>query len=252
MSPTRGAVASLVAKRSSLNAILHRLQTLNGVWGNRGQIRAVEFRQGSCSNLGQERNANDDPLHCSPRVRWGIAWTYERAASRCLSCKVNSGLTRFSVLLHVQDISSDEDATENVRRNAYCEEVVSRLEAYFSSFRESPLKCTSQMRDGLYCVTVIEERFSKAPSSASCSDDVDNNNLPYDGHFIVDAIVNVVEISPQAQRGENDATIEVNLEIYCHTKYGSSLVDKIRGPLPGEIGRTNRRWRRHKQKFESA
>ncbi|KAL9183339.1 hypothetical protein ACHAXT_005126 [Thalassiosira profunda] len=38
---------SLVAKRSSLDALLKKLQTLDGVWGNRGQIRTVEFRQGN-------------------------------------------------------------------------------------------------------------------------------------------------------------------------------------------------------------
>ena len=241
---------SLVAKRSSLDAILHRLQTLNGVWGNRGQIRTVEFRQGSSSNLGQKRNANDDPLHCSPRVRWGIAWTYERAASRCTSCMVTSGLISFNVSLSGQDILSDKKGKE--KDNAYCEEIVSRLKVYFSSFRESPLKCTSQIRNGLHCVTVIEERFAQTPSSASCNDDIDNDNLPYDGHFVIDAIVRVTNNSPQDQSGQHDARIEVNLEIYCHTKYGNILVDKIRGPLPGEIGRTNRRWRRRKQKFEPA
>ena len=38
--------------------------------------------------------------------------------------------------------------------------------------------------------------------------------------------------------------VQVSLEMYSHTRHGRALLDKIRGQMVGEIGRTNRRWRR--------
>jgi 23S rRNA A1618 N6-methylase RlmF len=134
---------SLIAKRSSLNAILHQLQTLDGVWGNRGQIRTVEFRQGSSTQLSQRHQMQDDPMRCSARVRWGIAWTYERAVARCSACRIGTGLTSFIVLLSENDLATSEKEDES-NAYAYCAEVISRLTTYFESFRDTPLKCTKQ------------------------------------------------------------------------------------------------------------
>ena len=239
---------SLVAKRSSLDRIFEQLQTLDGIWGNKGQIRTVEFRQGSSSHLNHDAE-QDDPMRCSPRIRWGIAWTYERAATRCSSCRISNGLTRFSVFLHQNDISSygygmtSDHETKSSEDDVYCDEIMDRLQTYFNSFQTAPLECTRQMKNGVHCVTVTED-FSL---SASTKRDDNNDNLPYDGHFIIDAAARVVKYDSKSPNDEFRAEIEVNLEIYSHTKRGNLLVDKIRSPMPGEIGRTNRRWRRLKK-----
>lgn len=75
----------------------------------------------------------------------------------------------------------------------------------------------------------------------------DNGNLPNVGHFIIDAFVRVVKGSSGVHDNTGSTKIEVSLDIYSHTKHGSSLVDKIRTPMPGEIGRVNRKWRRLKK-----
>lgn len=249
---------SLVAKRSSLDTILRHLQTLDGVWGNRGQIRTVEFRQGSSSHLCQDHDGHDDPMRCSPRVRWGIAWTYERAVARCDECRIKGGMTSFRVQLSEGDILSHQqernEEVANKPANVYCNEVVSRLTTYFESFRETPLKCDSESKHGLTRVTVIEARFSEVNSKATSKHKDDNDNLPYNGHFIIDAFVREINSrsSSETKNNLNRTEVEVTLELYCHTKRGNMLVDKIRSALPGEIARTNRKWRRliKKQKAE--
>lgn len=226
---------SLIAKRSSLNAIYQKLQTVEGIYGNRGQIRTVEFRQ---ENIAGERKKKQS----SPRVRWGIAWTYERAMGRCSSCRVRGGLQSFNV-----SISMEAD-----KKKQAVDEVSSRLVVYFSEMKFVSLKCIDEPRersfDGIVdgrckerCITVIEERFSAFDKAPSQEHEKDNRNLPHEGHFVLD-----VFIGAKKEKQSNEGQIDVNvcLEAYAHTSHGTLLLDKILGPLPGEIGRTNRRWRR--------
>ena len=80
-------------------------------------------------------------------------------------------------------------------------------------------------------------------SPSTIDNEADNSNLPYEGHFIIDAYVKRFGRCDDTDTGGSD-NIQVFLEMYSHTKYGTTMINKIRGQLPGEIGRTNRRWRR--------
>ena len=220
---------SLIAKRSSLDLIHKKLLQVEGIWGNRGQIRTVEFHQ---DNINGDRKKTQR----NPRVRWGIAWTYERAVGRCCSCRVRSGLQSFDVSLPV---SCDE-------RKQVVDEVSSRLIAYFSEVREIYLRCIDMPRERSSggkanckerCISVTEERFSAFISQQEQG----NGNLPDEGHFIIDVFV-AVKDENQSKNGV--INVDVSLEMYAHTTHGMLLLDKIRGQMPGEIGRTNRRWRR--------
>ena len=127
---------------------------------------------------------------------------------------------------------------------------------YFENLRDVSLKCSQQARErgttesgqnAVECVSVIEERFyncnPSAPLPSTIDNKADNNNLPYEGHFIIDAYVKRFGRCDDNDTGGSD-NIQVVLEMYSHTKYGTTMINKIRGQLPGEIGRTNRRWRR--------
>lgn len=208
---------------------------MEGIYGNRGQIRTVEFRQ---ENIDGERKKKQS----SPRVRWGIAWTYERAMGRCSSCRVRGGLQSFTV-----SISMEGD-----KKRQAVDEVSSRLLTYFSEMKFVSLKCIDEPRerssDGIVdgrckerCITVIEERFSAFDEASSQQHEKDNRNLPHEGHFVLDVFT-----TTKKERQSDEGQIDVNVcfEAYAHTSHGMLLLDKILGPLPGEIGRTNRRWRR--------
>ena len=252
---------SLIAKRTSLDALLFKLQTLDGVWGNRGQIRTVEFHQ---ANLDTNESDKSKKKNSSNRVRWGIGWTYERANSRCSSCRVRGGLQSFDITIDVDDDTADNTTIA-------CDEVISRLTSYFDNLRDVSLKCSQEMRpreeddrtttasevessDNTRnklerCLTVVEERFHNCNSLClpQLDHEQDNINLPYEGHFIIDAFVvpdKKEEEEEEEEEEESTISIQVILEMYSHTKHGTSILNKIRGPLQGEITRTNRRWRR--------
>ena len=231
---------SLIAKRSSLDVIYQKLQTVEGIWGNRGQIRTVEFQQ---NNIDEEIGERKKKEH-SPRVRWGIAWTFERAVGRVSSCRVRGGLLSFVVSIPV----SNDDVRDAIN------ELSSRLITYFCEVRDISLKCIDECRERHTddktcggtkerCITVIEERFSTnivAPTTSHHKQD--NRNLPCEGHFVIDAFISIKNNT--RQNSNRDVDVVVSLEAFAHTTSGTMLVNKIRGQMPGEIGRTNRRWRR--------
>ncbi|EJK65499.1 hypothetical protein THAOC_13625, partial [Thalassiosira oceanica] len=223
---------SLVARKTSLSALLlGKLQELPGVWGNRGQVRSVEFRQGNIKG----ESGEDDDCKGSERVRWGVAWTYERASDRCAACLSDAGVRPFRVEL---------DGEEAVRR----------LGAFVDGFREHELRRSSVERrsrsdadgaeDGRHrCLTVVEARFgerdSTDPPATHGNLPQDNSSLPGCGHFLLDIFV----IS-DAKTGEGSAAATIVVEAFCHTRLGESMARKIAAQLPGEVTRSNRRWRR--------
>jgi hypothetical protein len=248
---------SLVCKKSSLDAIQHQLLTLDGVWGNRGQIRKVEFRQENfvddSSNGIIATDEGEDPTRTkSRRVRWGIGWTYERAIGRCSVCRVNEGVQSFLVWINVNnDDTSDNDQVSKCAED----EVLSRLSTFFENRCDISLKCDLGRRlhhDKLMsCVTVVESRFYNNKSARSASKmmtvpshEYDNINLPIEGHFLIDAFVESnVSCNPSGSYG-----VQVNLDMYSHTKHGNAIINMLQNQMPGEICRTNRKWRRFLQR----
>lgn len=88
--------------------------------------------------------------------------------------------------------------------------------------------------------------------------------LPMEGHFQIVLEVRIMQGEKPAggltgkvnndydSRMENDPVsfeshpphVQVNARGYCHTRYGKHQVEKIKLQMPGELCRTNRRWRR--------
>ena len=66
-----------------------------------------------------------------------------------------------------------------------------------------------------------------------------NTFLPDQGHFQI-----VILIQPM----ETTAAVQVTARGYIHTRYGKAKVQKMKQQMPGEIGRTNRKWRRKLQR----
>ena len=222
---------SLVAKRTSLTAVLAKLRELPGVWGNRGQIRSVEFRQG---NIEGDSGGGDGDCRGSERVRWGVAWTYERAADRCAACMSDAGVRPFRVSL---------DEGEAVRRLVAFVDNLRGYELRHSAGRRSR-SSAGGVEDGEHrCLTVAEARFGgcnpTSPPAAHGNVQQDNTNLPSCGHFLLDIFV-ISHTNPD----EESTAATVVIEAFCHTRLGESMARKIAAQLQGEITRTNRRWRR--------
>ena len=89
----------------------------------------------------------------------------------------------------------------------------------------------------------VKERFyNMTPNSmlVPYDEDCDNANLPVEGHMLIDAFL-------ECTGNYNDdgrVGVQIMLDMYSHTKRGSTLINTLQCQLPGEIGRTNRKWRR--------
>ena len=223
---------SLVAKKTSLSAILAGLRDLPGVWGNRGQVRHVEFRQGIIVGGGRSADGGDGDRGASDRARWGVAWTHERASDRCPACLLPGGDGR------------------SFRVEAGGDEAVRRLGAFVDGYRGRGLRRVGGRRarsdggGGTHpCVTVSEARFGgdgPADRTAASGEPEDNDGLPGCGHFLLDIFV----VPDAGTGGEDSVAATVVVEAFCHTRLGETIARKISAQLPGEITRSNRRWRR--------
>ena len=72
----------------------------------------------------------------------------------------------------------------------------------------------------------------------------DNVNLPIEGHFLIDAYVE----SNGSCNPSGGFSVQVNLDMYSHTKHGSAIINLLQNQMPCEICRTNRKWRRFLQR----
>jgi hypothetical protein len=158
-------------------------------------------------------------------TRWFLAWTFEpRPCAR-------SPLAR-------------HDAYDFQVPNVDASAVMGRLQEYCTTFPWGALTCTGPGSDG--CMLVYDG--SPVPNSLWKGDEelpeairntianqmeVRNRFLPQEGHFCL-------QVNLTALHGFTS----VNIVSFAHSESGRKIVDKIHGQLQGEIGRTNRRWRR--------
>jgi hypothetical protein len=66
--------------------------------------------------------------------------------------------------------------------------------------------------------------------------------LPNEGHFLVDINIHV---DPS---NHNGTTINVHITCYRHSARGGKAIEKIRSSLEAEVLRTNRKWRKIRQR----
>jgi 23S rRNA A1618 N6-methylase RlmF len=72
--------------------------------------------------------------------------------------------------------------------------------------------------------------------------------LPEEGHFVIDVKITV----PPPRRGVNSSSYKVDVIWFCfrHSTRGAKAIEKIRNGLVGEIGRTNRKWRKIRERMQ--
>jgi hypothetical protein len=65
--------------------------------------------------------------------------------------------------------------------------------------------------------------------------------LPDEGHFLI--IVHV-----QHTKSDDDDFFTVQLELFRHSSRGTKAIERIRSTLEGDVCRTNRKWRKIRQR----
>jgi 23S rRNA A1618 N6-methylase RlmF len=70
--------------------------------------------------------------------------------------------------------------------------------------------------------------------------------LPEEGHFVVDVKIQVLS----QLLGGKTYQVKVHLSCYRHSTRGAKAIEKIRNSLEGEVGRTNRKWRKIRQRIQ--
>ena len=79
--------------------------------------------------------------------------------------------------------------------------------------------------------------------------------LPTEGHFLVEVKVRFVRDcfgigSNNHINIQNRPTVNVHLDCYRHSSRGGKAIEKIRNSLNGELNRTNRKWRKIRERRE--
>lgn len=160
-------------------------------------------------------------------TRWFLAWTFKSHPN------VRSPLAR-------------HDAYGFEVPNATASEVVGRLREYCATFPWGALNCVepASVLGGSFLISEAgppalgpwkgdEGLPNDIQNHLSGLEHLRNLFLPREGHFCI-------EVSMENHQNG----IQVNMVSYIHSENGRKTTDKIRGQLEGEIGRTNRRWRR--------
>mmetsp|Transcript_12866 Transcript_12866/g.18792 ORF Transcript_12866/g.18792 Transcript_12866/m.18792 type:complete len:828 (-) Transcript_12866:64-2547(-) len=249
---------SMIGKKSTLTQLIRILRDAG--FGT-GSVRTTEFLQGN-------------------QLRWGIAWTFRDVSARSLATKVKGGLQQFEVSFTPAE---GKDEGKLVSKPNPVDEVVDRIRSFCESFKDVSLRCIEQTppkslgRDGDkriennikplndQTVTILQSNYdpddknvnSKSKHDAcSISNPFPSGpaNFPKEGHFLIDVYVktgNVVSLrgGMADDHGDGNTTkqtskVVVKLKSYSHSLMGLQIINKIHDTMKGEVGRTNRRWRR--------
>eukprot|EP00980_Cylindrotheca_fusiformis_P015572 scaffold4447_cov120-Cylindrotheca_fusiformis.AAC.5 len=186
-------------------------------------------------------------------TRWFIAWTFRRpSAFAPAALSSNPSMDRFEVVL---------DGSNNAHQAL--NEVASRISVFCQSSpggwhlaaRQLPLPTSHVPK------LMLQVQESSVPQITSFVDESESNIvipplildalqgrdnsefLPPEGHFVIQVLL-------EQTMSNEKAAIRVNVQLACyrHSSRGLKAVEKIRSSIEGEVARTNRKWRRIRQR----
>ena len=174
-------------------------------------------------------------------TRWFLAWTFRRPHIRSPLSQIDN----WSFSLHLSDVD-DDDSTE---KGSVCSQIAHRIETFCKETFHACQLTVSRENDTLL---IQEDNSAGTPNAYWPGDEVLPETLkqalskldpqkrsyflPPEGHFQL-----VVTFSSGS--GTN-APYVIHVLAYSHTRHGKSIVSKIKSQMEGEVGRSNRRWRR--------
>lgn len=185
-------------------------------------------------------------------TRWFLAWTFRRPSAFAPAAIVrNTNKDTFSVV--VDEGSSAQHALNEVasRIRVFCQ---SSPGGWHLTAQQLPMpnSCTPKLMIQIQETNVIQIKNFVDESEGNISvphlilEALQGRNnsdfLPSEGHFVVQ-----VGLEPAMNFGQAAMCVNVRLACYRHSSRGLKAVEKIRSSMPGEVSRTNRKWRRSLQ-----
>lgn len=205
---------SMCGKKTTWERLVHGLQVTLGI----SHIDTTEFGPGH-------------------HVRWFVAWTWDQPVIR--SPLASSVTWDFEVVGVVTEMVIQE-----------------RLASFCEFKQEWGLTVSAGSQNNLWHITEKATQWqdqlawlpNEAQQALEAWDPAERAKvlLPPEGHFIVDLTIS------QERRQNGDMVLKVSCHAYCHSLYAKRRVSQIQSVIGGEVGQTNRRWRRkHKTNHEA-
>ena len=220
-----GWTAAMCGKKASWERLVHALQHTLGI----SHVDTAEFGPGH-------------------HVRWFLAWTWQRPGMRSLLAAQSTW--EFDVTWN--------ESLEGTSSTNITTEITQRLEDYCALHPDWNLQIERDDDGASWSMTekpIVrfeshDEQFSWLPYALNGAWTQWSQRaqvlLPTQGHFLLDLCILP---SPLQCSGKVDRVL-VKVHAYAHTYYGKRRVAQIQSQLSGEIGRTNRRWRRKLKQAE--
>uniref|UniRef100_A0A448Z0J9 Methyltransferase n=1 Tax=Pseudo-nitzschia multistriata TaxID=183589 RepID=A0A448Z0J9_9STRA len=207
-------------------------------------------------------------------TRWFLAWTLEQppVAAIAARCAPNAS-DSFEVLVAAPPSDSFRmNGVANVwnLQKIATKEVVDRISAFCDSSpggwdltttvlgadRKSPVvvvRMTENMPPAVTNFVDEGQRGVEIPESILRILRRRSSNaefLPAEGHFLVEAEIRTM--NARDSRPPSNVVVQVQLSCYRHSARGAKAIEKIRNSLGGEVCRTNRKWRKIRQRQHQA
>jgi 23S rRNA A1618 N6-methylase RlmF len=188
-------------------------------------------------------------------TRWFLAWNFWKPSALDGLAYINHPKDAFEVFL--EGLHDPQQALSEVasRINVYCE----RSPGGWSLKTES-VPVTTNDRVPMVKLQIKEFNFKPIENFVDESEGVtipqilvsalhgkhNADFLPYEGHFIIQASVETTITNNYEANG--GMIVNVRLACYRHSSRGLKAIEKIRNGMEGEVARTNRKWRRIRQR----
>jgi len=202
--------SAMIGRKGSLVPIEKVLKKLGfGV----GSIRKTDFVQGK-------------------GLRWGIAWTFYPPSMRSKVTELKGEIESFEVKFD-----------KPMYRFDILDEISNRILMFCTSCYKGPrISCN---RVDQHHIALIE--YSNANHSNHGEEESKKKMVYTPCNLLIDFFVTVPCVDDDDDDDEYDS-VSIKIQTYCHFKDARNRISNILNQVVSEVNRTNRRWRRRKQK----
>ena len=213
-------------------------------------------------------------------TRWFLAWTLEQPPATASGALLphNNDKDNFQITMAIatttpiSSSSIDERGSIPIdtRNVAAVREVANRIVAFCDSSPGGWDLTTTTNNRGEEVMAIVRIVETMPPAVTHFVDETQNGVeipesilqvlrgrdnsrfLPNEGHFLIEAKIqvanNINNMNNINSLENNHLTVQVHLACYRHSARGAKAIEKIRNSLGGEVCRTNRKWRKIRER----